>query len=100
MTNITPLTPSDDVVEGDPWSKFRFWLGVTVVGFLLMSIAPQGAVSEIGAFGCCFGLISATIAAIAASQSKGAVTDASMMPVMGGSGHQAVSYTHLRAHET
>ncbi len=95
MTNITPLTPSDDVVEGDPWSKFRFWLGVTVVGFLLMSIAPQGAVSEIGAFGCCFGLISATIAAIAASQSKGAVTDASMMPVMGGSGHQVMTPGHL-----
>ena len=96
MMNSAPIKHPNDAVAKDPWSKFRFWLGVTVVGFLVMAMAPAGAVADIGALGCCFGLISAVIAAIAASQSKGAgFNDGSMMPLMGGSAHQVMTSGHL-----
>ncbi len=80
---------SEDV---DPWSKFRFWLGVTVVGFMVMSMSSDGPFADIGALGCCFGSISATIAAIAASQSKGAGgASIGMLPAVGTSAHQVMT---------
>ena len=96
MMNSAPLKHPNDAVAEDPWSKFRFWLGVTVVGFLVMAVAPEGIVADLGALGCCFGVISATIAAVAASQPKGAVfSDVNMMPVVSGSEHQVMTPGNL-----
>ncbi len=80
--------------ETGSWSKFKFWLGVAAVGFIVMAVTvtPEGIVVGPLQLGYCFAVIFAMIAAVPASQPKSVVvSDVNMMPVMGDSEHQALT---------